>query len=792
MKKHTKLIALILVFALLLSMAGCASKGSGDPGTKEPAAVDTYTQASAALGNASDVTLELLITTYTTVAGEKFSQQSSQTLTYHANGTDDAVIGLEEEMYFDIHDEDFDPEDEDDEPYRYHEIWTQGTVYATLEEEYRFCGPVDAEAAAARYTPAVLLDAALYSSITAESTDAGTRITFADPTAAESWAMPQEGELTEASGTALVSSSGALKQMRYTITYTYGPAQITLEVESKPLATPKTVAAPEDVSDYTTISDIDALRTTIKAPSMLMQANSVTSSGVESILSHAAGFMFNQSVVLNAHGHKDELKAKFDTGIFMMDYTTMESEDYDLEETYINGKMTTVVNDGLPSTNRVDREDVSSHITEQLLLGLLECDYWEDVTITDLGSLYFLEYTLNDNFGNSQQNDICDMFWNDPSFLYDLSSAYENTALEGYLSVDKYTGLPVAAGYYYEGVHTLDDYEYPLSRQFDQSFEAPAKGAYEEITDEKLPEEEPENKPTPLFYHVTGEDGQEMWLFGTIHVGDERTAYLPQEIRDAFAASDALALECDTDAFDEQLEEDDALSEQVSNLYFTSDPDMTVEGQMDDEEYEEALRYLKAIGGYTMNMPFAKPYVWSNTIDMFHLRRGYQLHSDQGVEERLTTWAEELDKEILEVESSLFQLEMLTGFPIDVQMMLLEASLEYTAREYWEETMDLYEKWCAGDEEILRETISDEVDTSEMDEEELAEYEAMKPLIDAYNKAMSIDRNEGMLDKAIEYLESGDVVFYAVGLAHLLDSTNGLVDTLRQAGYTVELVTYGE
>jgi uncharacterized protein YbaP (TraB family) len=52
------------------------------------------------------------------------------------------------------------------------------------------------------------------------------------------------------------------------------------------------------------------------------------------------------------------------------------------------------------------------------------------------------------------------------------------------------------------------------------------------------------------------------------------------------------------------------------------------------------------------------------------------------------------------------------------------------------------------------------------------------------------DRNDGMLEKAIEYLESGKVVFYAVGLAHLLNDVNGLVDTLQEAGYTVELVTY--
>ena len=55
---------------------------------------------------------------------------------------------------------------------------------------------------------------------------------------------------------------------------------------------------------------------------------------------------------------------------------------------------------------------------------------------------------------------------------------------------------------------------------------------------------------------------------------------------------------------------------------------------------------------------------------------------------------------------------------------------------------------------------------------------------------MEIDRNAGMLEVAKKYLESGDTVFYAVGLAHLL-AEDGLVFTLRDAGYTVELVPYG-
>ena len=69
-----------------------------------------------------------------------------------------------------------------------------------------------------------------------------------------------------------------------------------------------------------------------------------------------------------------------------------------------------------------------------------------------------------------------------------------------------------------------------------------------------------------------------------------------------------------------------------------------------------------------------------------------------------------------------------------------------------------------------------------MTEEELKLY-------NEYNNAISVDRNEGMLKAAIDYLESGDTVFFSVGLAHLL-ADNGLVNALREAGYTVELVQY--
>ena len=830
MKNITKSIALVLCIAMLLSMFGCTQKPVEDtapspeptvtePAPTEPSAEELYATAQEALAQTADISLELLITTYTTIGKDEFSEQSNQTLTYKGIGTEDMVISMEETLEFSVHSPDKEDTDEEDEPVTYKEIWSQGNVYAELMNTYRYSGPVDAEELSSRYTPVVLLNAELYSSISSEKSAGSTVISFAEPTAAETWAIPEEGELVESSGSATVNSDGVMEEMYYTVTYTYGPAEIKMEVQSKPMDTTKNIAAPANPDTYTQIECIDALRMTISAPAMLAQADDVTSSGMESLFCQAAGLLRNQSTKINLSGRKEATKAKIDTGVYVMDYSTRKSQEYDQEETFIDGKLTTVVNDGLPSTKgNVTWEEIRDYVSTTILAGILDMDFWKDVTGYDLGSVYYLEYQLNDNFGNTMQNNICKMLWNDPSFLYNLASKYENSELNGYLSIDKYTGIPVAAGYYYKGIHTIENQDYELTLQFDQSLEAPAKGAYKEITEEMPEETEPENKATPLFYHVTGENGQEMWLLGTIHVGDERTAFLPEEIYNAFAASDALALECDSEAFDEQMEKDDKLSEQVSNLYFYSngtsvqsliekyeaehpedkeeteeaeDTEKTDDAEEEEEDtYTQVLRLLKATGNYNMNMPYAKPYVWSSSIDEFYLRQGYQLHRDQGVEERLTAWAKELDKEILEVESSLFQIKMLTGFSDDLQLMMLGDAVSTSARESWEATMDLYEKWCAGDEAVLREEINDEVDTSEMTEEELAEYEECKPLMEEYDKAVSFERNKGMLKKAIEYLESDKVIFYAVGLAHLLDGTNGLVDALREAGYTVELVTY--
>jgi uncharacterized protein YbaP (TraB family) len=187
-----------------------------------------------------------------------------------------------------------------------------------------------------------------------------------------------------------------------------------------------------------------------------------------------------------------------------------------------------------------------------------------------------------------------------------------------------------------------------------------------------------------------------------------------------------------------------------------------------------------------------KPSLWSNSISNFYLRMGYRLHADYGMDNQLMDRAREQKKEILDVESGIEQMQMMGGYSDALQEYLLASTLSDTSLEYQNDVLELFEMWCAGDEAVLREYLRDdeeEPDTSTMTEEELAQYNKELELMDEYNKAMSSDRNAEMLKAAIDYLESDKVVFYAVGLAHLLDE-DGLVNTLRDAGYTVELVTY--
>ncbi len=760
-----KFLVWLALFALLL--AGCNGNQPDitttptttvPTTTAAPLASDIYADAVDAL--AENVTAIVSVENQLTVGNSQYSNTAEMSVTYMGLGSDVLSARVKKTLTYGEY---------STEVYEYYQA---GKAYTSILEN-NFSQDMSQEDFLARYLPVALLDASLYETVTME----GDTITFADATALEAWL---EGELVSASGTATLKN-GTLSETTYTATYTVGSSEQTISV-TQVLGPAISTAMPSfSEEEYTAVESIDAVALLEQAYGYLSVAKNIGLREVESIMSQAAAYTFNKQTNIFTWSGDGSPMVQIEQNLSDMNYTTGQANDINILEVFKDGMYTISENHGTPvSDSSVTLPMLENYYRETLTENIMDPFYLQSAKLTPVSGTYLAEFTLTDEFGDANCADVCSTIFGDPNTLDGIASSYKNNELTYYLAVDQYTGLPTALGYYFEGSHNIQGQEYLLTQQIDYYIDAACLDAYEEITGEPSPDEETEGA-TPLLYHVTGENGQEMWLFGTIHVGDSRTGSLPQELYDAFAASKALAVECDTDAFDEQLETDDALSAKVSAAYFYGDGSTAKDHIKDETLYEDAVRAMKASGNYHSNVPYMKPSLWSSSLDNHYLRLGYHLTSDKGLESRLQLLAKQQNKPILEVESSLFQIEMMTGYSDALQETLLEENVYTDAQEYWESVDELYELWCAGDEAALIEALND--DTSEMTEEE-------QKLYDEYNTAMLTDRNAGMLNVARQYLESGDTVFYAVGLAHLLDETNGLVFTLRDAGYTVTLVEY--
>lgn len=725
--------------------------------TTAPLASDVYADAVSAIGE--NVTATVSAESTMTVGNSQFPTSAEMTVTYSGLGSDQLSARGQKTVTYGEYET------------KFSELYQNGKAYATILGG-RFSQEMTHEDFANRYIPPVLLDSQLYDTVTME----GDTITFADATGLESWL---EGELVSASGTAKLKD-GVVSEFTYNATYTVGASEQAISVKQtlSPAADPETTLIND--AEYTAVESIDAVALLEQAYGYLDYATDISVRSVDRIISHAAGYTLNIQRNIHTWSGENAPMIQVEQDISDMNYTTNASSSSNILEVFRDGKYTITQDDGRPTANSaVTLPMIENYYREMLAEHIIDPEYFLTAKLSPVSGAYLAEFTLTDAFGDASCADICTTIFGDPNLLKNYASGYKNKELTYYLAVDQYTGLPTALGYYYEGIHTIDGQECPLIQQVDYYIDAASLDAYEEITEKPSPDKENEGA-TPLLYHVTGENGQEMWLFGTIHVGDSRTGSLPKELYDAFAASKALAIECNSDAFEEQLEEDEALSAKVSAAYFYSDGSGAKDHIADETLYEDAVKMMKASGNYHANVPYLKPSIWDSSLDNFYLRLGYHLTSDKGLESRLMLLAEEQSKPIWEVESSLFQIEMMTGYSDALQEDLLKGNVYADPAEYWESVDELYALWCAGDETALIENLRD--DTSELTEEELKLYEE-------YNTAMMTDRNAGMLEVAKQYLESGDTVFYAVGLAHLL-AEDGLVFTLRDAGYAVTLVEY--
>ena len=286
--------------------------------------------------------------------------------------------------------------------------------------------------------------------------------------------------------------------------------------------------------------------------------------------------------------------------------------------------------------------------------------------------------------------------------------------------------------------------------------------------------------PSPLLWRVTDDDGHTLYLFGTIHVGDKRNNAVLERVSPLLESCDALAVEFDVVAYEGNLQQ---LTRDMMQYVLTDGS--VVSDYMPEEMYQTTYDLLQKAGLMPSVFEQYNLAWWSQMVQSAMLEVYADLDVNKGMDRLLIRHAYDKEIPVLDVESAQFQMTLLNSFDNELYLLQIEHELQQI-ETYNDDTNMLYELWLSGDRDAFWSFIANEFDddAESYTEEQLA-------LMEDYNYRLVDERNLGMRDKAIEYLNSGETVFFAVGAAHMANET-GLVQLLIDAGYTVEQIAYGE
>lgn len=266
--------------------------------------------------------------------------------------------------------------------------------------------------------------------------------------------------------------------------------------------------------------------------------------------------------------------------------------------------------------------------------------------------------------------------------------------------------------------------------------------------------------PSRGFMWKVENEGNVVYLLGSIHIANSAMYPLRSEITTAFDESDYLVVEADITKANEP-----AVQQLVLEMSSYEDGS-TLKDHLSAETYAKLEGILEENGSKADALDGFKPWSVSSTLDYLKaMKSGYD--SNIGIDMYFLAQAIERKVPIVELESIKFQLEMLDGFSSELQEEMLVSSIEsyYSTESGIEELTDM---WVTGDEKKLL-TITNET----------GEHEEL-------NKAMLTDRNKPMVEKIDGYLKSKEsaTYFVVVGAAHMLGD-DGIVPLLEKKGYKV-------
>jgi len=251
-----------------------------------------------------------------------------------------------------------------------------------------------------------------------------------------------------------------------------------------------------------------------------------------------------------------------------------------------------------------------------------------------------------------------------------------------------------------------------------------------------------------------------VYLLGSIHLGSKDMYPLPKEIEDAFANSASLLVEADIRKLDMSKMQGMVFSK---GLYPEGD-------NLWNHVTPETRKKLEAFGAkYQMPtdpLAMLRPWVVALTISTVPMLKA-GMDPNLGIDMYFLNKSD--NKRVVEIESAEWQLNLISGFPDDLQEQFLSAALE-EGLNIEADLKKMQDAWSSGDAAALDRITKEDSKTPEK-----------------ITRAILQDRNPGMADAAERVLKGKEPGFLVVGAAHLVGK-EGVVAILEKRGYKVEQV----
>jgi len=274
-----------------------------------------------------------------------------------------------------------------------------------------------------------------------------------------------------------------------------------------------------------------------------------------------------------------------------------------------------------------------------------------------------------------------------------------------------------------------------------------------------------------VFWEIKGEGSRRpSWLFGTIHVNDDRVRDLPPPVAAALQSAVAVAVEI---AATESRDIWTAMSNSPELLYM---PDGREVWPLLKPDIERRLRAkLETIGADLSRAGRVQPWLLSGILSASKCSLSPRNRRKKALDGLIVEVARKNGAKVVGLETIEEQMAEMARTPLDAQVaaLAIQARSKESPEDVIETLIDLYLSrriglvgelaWIGPDEDVALAAIYSEHSDRSMKE-----------------------RNVRMVERSAKLLADGGA-FIAVGAGHL-PGEGGLVELVRRAGYTVSPV----